>query len=228
MKYLVEYRLGEICDDGYRIKVRTITDDWEYENEGDRYPGAGIYGDKMVGMEEVKTCSIQDLRSILFHSTAHRQHLALGDAAIFAEDRHLNLHIHDPSRSVDNIDTKCVHSFNDSGIDCQDFYESIETRRRHMQPLLSQHRRDSPSTCGKRRHATRPSTHTGSVEVSHPLQHGYGTCTLGPFRPTVCAMSVERPRSRAGYASYLSVPGLRWCGTDLRSSRGTSGTRTRS
>ena len=101
-------------------------------------------------------------------------------------------------------------------------------RRRDVAPRLCEHRPGSLCTCAKRRHAIWSSAHTGSVEVSPPLQHGYGTCTLGPFRPTVCAMSVERPGSRAGYASYLSVPGLRWRGTDLRRSTGTSGTRTRS
>ena len=106
-------------------------------------------------------------------------------------------------------------------------HDDVRTRRR-VKPRLCEHVRYQYSTSLDCRHARRPLTHTVSVDVSPPVVDGYGRCSQGPFRATVCASSVERPGSRAWYASYLSIPGLRWRGTDLRSSRGSSGKRSNS
>ena len=92
---------------------------------------------------------------------------------------------------------------------------NVGNRLRHMQPLLWQHRRDSMSTCGKRRHAYRPSSHTGSVEVSHPVPTVDGKGLQRSLRAPVCALSVEAVASWVVHPSVLSIPGLQWRGSHL-------------
>ena len=53
-----------------------------------------------------------------------------------------------------------------------------------------------------------PLTHTGSVDITSPVQTVYGTCLLSVFLAAVSARNVETPVPKDVYVSSGSIFGL--------------------